>query len=91
MKRPRRNHSSAFKAKVALAAVKGDQTLAQLSERFDVQPTTRQRRDAGSLSGIEPRTLLLPSSAVATGDSGSHPRSSSPPTSQFASREPQVS
>jgi transposase-like protein len=38
MKRPRRNHSSAFKAKVALAAVKSDQTLAQLAERFDVHP-----------------------------------------------------
>jgi len=38
MKRPRRNHSSAFKAKVALAAVKGDQTLTQLAERFDVHP-----------------------------------------------------
>jgi transposase-like protein len=38
MKRPRRNHSSAFKAKVAFAAVKGDQTLAQLAERFDVHP-----------------------------------------------------
>lgn len=36
MRRPRRNHSSAFKAKVALAAIKGDLTLAQLSERFDV-------------------------------------------------------
>ena len=36
MKRPRRNHSSAFKAKVALAAIKGDLTLVQLSERFDV-------------------------------------------------------
>ena len=31
-KRPRRNHSSAFKAKVALAAVKGDRTLDQLAE-----------------------------------------------------------
>jgi len=38
MKRPRRNHSAAFKAKVALAAVKGDQTLVQLAERFDVHP-----------------------------------------------------
>ena len=38
MKRPRRNHSSAFKAKVALAVVKGDQRLAQLAERFDVHP-----------------------------------------------------
>ena len=38
MKQPRRNHSAAFKAKVALAAVKSDQTLAQLAERFDVHP-----------------------------------------------------
>jgi len=38
MKRPRRNHSAAFKAKVALAAVKGDHTLVQLAERFDVHP-----------------------------------------------------
>ena len=35
-KRSRRNHSAAFKAKVALAAVKGEATLAQLAERFDV-------------------------------------------------------
>ena len=37
-KRPRRNHSPAFKAKVALAAVKGDRTIAQLAEHFDVHP-----------------------------------------------------
>ena len=37
-KRARRNHSSAFKAKVALAAIKGDRTLAQLSEQFEVYP-----------------------------------------------------
>jgi transposase-like protein len=36
MKRPRRNHSATFKAKVALAALKGEQTLAQLAQRFDV-------------------------------------------------------
>ena len=35
-RRPRRNHSPAFKSKVALAAVKGDQTIAELSQRFDV-------------------------------------------------------
>ena len=35
-KRARRNHSPAFKAKVALAAIKGDRTLAQLSDQFDV-------------------------------------------------------
>ena len=39
MKRPRRNHSAAFKAKVALTAIKGEHTLAQLAERFDVHPS----------------------------------------------------
>lgn len=31
-KRPRRNHTATFKAKVALAAVKGDRTLAELAQ-----------------------------------------------------------
>jgi transposase-like protein len=35
-KRTRRNHSAAFKAKVALAAIKGEETLAQLATRYDV-------------------------------------------------------
>ena len=35
-RRPRRNHSPAFKAKVALAAVKGEKTLAELAQHFDV-------------------------------------------------------
>jgi len=38
MKRPRRNHQTAFKVKVALAALKGDATLVELAERFDVHP-----------------------------------------------------
>ena len=37
-KRTRRNHSPAFKAKVALAAVKGEKTLAGLAQQFDVHP-----------------------------------------------------
>ena len=37
-RRPRRNHTPGFKAKVALAAIKGDRTLAQLAEQFDVHP-----------------------------------------------------
>ncbi|GLU35877.1 hypothetical protein Busp01_57190 [Trinickia caryophylli] len=34
----RRTHSAAFKAKVALAAVKGERTLAELAQQFDVPP-----------------------------------------------------
>jgi transposase len=42
MKRKRRNHSPGFKAKVALAAVRGDRTLADLAEQFDVHPNQIQ-------------------------------------------------
>ena len=37
-RRPRRNHAPAFKAKVALAAIKGERTIAELAEHFDVNP-----------------------------------------------------
>ncbi len=37
-KRARRNHNSAFKAKVALAAIKGEKTLAELTQLYDVHP-----------------------------------------------------
>ncbi len=37
-KRPRRNHSPAFKAKVALAAIKGEKTMIELAQQFDVHP-----------------------------------------------------
>src|SRR4051812_32527472 len=37
-RRPRRNHTPAFKAKVALAAIKGEKTLADLRQQFDVHP-----------------------------------------------------
>lgn len=39
MRRPRRNHSPAFKAKVALAAFRGDKTLAELASQFGVHAT----------------------------------------------------
>ena len=42
MRRKRRNHSSAFKAKVALAALKGEKTMAELAEQFDVHPNQVQ-------------------------------------------------
>ncbi len=36
MRRPRRNHTAAFKAKVAVAALKDDKTLTELAEKFDI-------------------------------------------------------
>ena len=35
-RRTRRNHTSVFKAKVAMAAIKGDRTLTELAQAFDV-------------------------------------------------------
>ena len=37
-RRARRTHSPAFKAKVALAAIKGEKTLAELAQQYDVHP-----------------------------------------------------
>jgi transposase-like protein len=61
-KRPRRNHSPAFKAKVALAAVKGENTLAELAQLFDVHPNqittwrTQLLEGAAGVFGNEPRS-----------------------------------
>ena len=48
-KRPRRNHAPAFKAKVALAAIKGEKTLADLALLFDVHAKTSRFEGADSL------------------------------------------
>jgi len=37
-RRPRRNHSAAFKAKVALAAIRGDRTLGEFAQERDFHP-----------------------------------------------------
>jgi transposase len=39
MKENRRKHNPSFKAKVALEAIKGEETVAQLASRFDVHPS----------------------------------------------------
>jgi len=39
MKENRRKHSPSFKAKVALEALKGEQTIAEIASRYEVHPT----------------------------------------------------
>jgi transposase-like protein len=54
-RRPRRNHTPGFKAKAALAAIKGDRTLAELAEQFDVHPnqiTSWKAQLEGGAAGV---------------------------------------
>ena len=47
----RRKHTAAFKAKVALAAVKGDQTVAELAQQYGVHPGQIQTWKKALLDG----------------------------------------
>ena len=51
-KRPRRNHTPGFKANVALAAMKGEKTLAELARQFDVHPNQITQWKAQLLDGV---------------------------------------
>ena len=51
-RRPRRNHSPAFKAKVALAALKGDKTMSELATQFDVHPNQIKQWKDQLLEGV---------------------------------------
>jgi transposase len=66
VQRSRRNHTSTFKAKVAIAAIKGDQTVAELAKRFDVHPN----------SIVQWKTQLLERAAEAFG--GDAPKNNGP-------------
>ena len=49
-RRPRRQHSPACKANVALAAINGEQTLAELAQRFAVHPNQSTQWKTGLLA-----------------------------------------
>jgi transposase len=51
-KRARRTHAPAFKAKVALAAVKGEKTLAELAQLYDVHPNQITAWKAQLVEGV---------------------------------------
>lgn len=52
-RRPRRNHTAAFKAKVALEALRGTKTLAELATQFDVHANQITTWKAQLLDGAE--------------------------------------
>ena len=51
-RRPRRNHSPAFKAKVALSALKGEKTMSELATQFDVHPNQIKQWKDQLLDGV---------------------------------------
>lgn len=88
-RRPRRNHTPAFKAKVALAAIKGEKTLSELAQLFDVhlnqitQWKAQLQEEAGEVFGsggsTGPVTPTWPSSGPAVGHLP-EPGADQPPT-----------
>ena len=62
-RRARRTHNPAFKAKVALAAIKGDKTLAELAQQYDVHPKQITAWKAQVVDGV---AVLFGGAAEAT-------------------------
>jgi hypothetical protein len=54
-RRTRRTHAPAFKAKVALADIKGEKTLAELAQHYDVHP-----KGVGAFLNYSPTPPILP-------------------------------
>lgn len=52
MSNPRKQHSGAFKAQVAVAALRGDRTMSELSSEYGVHPTVITRWKKQALEGL---------------------------------------
>jgi transposase len=67
-RRPRRNHSGAFKAKVALAALKEERTLLELAQHFDVHANQitqwKSQLLEGTTGAFEGEAKALPAEAA---------------------------
>src|SRR5438094_6076961 len=59
----RKSHSAAFKAQVALAAVKGDKTVNELASHYGVHPTLVHAWKKQLLAGARPRGGVPPRGA----------------------------
>ena len=57
----RKTHSASFKAKVALEAINGEQTIAELTSRYEVRPTMISRWKKQALDGIFQGAATTPS------------------------------
>lgn len=66
-RRKRRNHSPTFKAKVAMAAMRGDKTLAELAQQYDVHPN--QIQDWKKRLASEAESLFESGNGQASSDS----------------------
>jgi transposase len=78
-RRSRRKHASAFRAKVAMAAVRGDKTPAELAQQFDIHVNRITQWKAqildGAAGGVQPET---PGSSCRTPASATKPITATP-------------